>query len=67
MRDKRGRGSQPILVHKLNKRVSEKVMDHPISQTKHTLSLFYTLGHLIGSDYLPLESTISHPLTKALN
>jgi len=42
-------------------------MDHPISQTKRTLSLFYTLGHLIGSDYLPLESAMSHPLNKALN
>jgi hypothetical protein len=31
---------QPIIFHKLNKKVrSEKKMDHFISQTKHTISL----------------------------
>lgn len=36
-------GDQPILVHKPNKNMGEKVMDHPINQTEHTTnSLFYT-------------------------
>jgi hypothetical protein len=36
-------GDQSILVHKPNKNMGEKVMDHPINQTEHTPnSLFYT-------------------------